>query len=194
MKSLLSVFAMLFIAASAALAADPLPVIPGAAGFGIETPAGSGRHVLNSKLAPDWDRNLVGYWNFDDGTTKSAARDGIAGKLQGERRAKRRGQSVEFADHRRYVVGDDLRFVDWNIYGRLDQLFLKLFLEELDLSVQILVDVSGSADTGDPAKGLAMRKLAAALAYVGLVNNSRVTLTAFADGIVGQAPALEIHL
>jgi len=114
----------------------------------------------------------------------------LQGKLQGERRAKRRGQSVEFADHRRYVVGDDLRFVDWNIYGRLDQLFLKLFLEELDLSLHVLLDVSGSTDGGDPDKSLAIRKLAAALAYVGLVNNNRVTLTAFADGIVAQAPNL----
>ena len=54
----------------------------------------------------------------------------FAGKLQGERRSKRRGMSVEFADYRHYVHGDDLRFVDWNIYARLDRLFLKLFLEE----------------------------------------------------------------
>ena len=59
----------------------------------------------------------------------------LQGKLQGERRSKRRGQSVEFADHRPYVAGDDLRFVDWNIYGRLEKLFLKLFLEEQDLTI-----------------------------------------------------------
>ncbi|OPX21354.1 MAG: hypothetical protein B1H04_06820 [Planctomycetales bacterium 4484_123] len=111
----------------------------------------------------------------------------LQGKLQGERRAKRRGRSVEFADHRPYVVGDDLRFVDWNIYGRLDQLFLKLFLEELDLSVQILIDTSGSVAMGEPSKELAIKKLAAALGYVGLVNNNRVTLSAFADGLRGQA-------
>ncbi|KPK80753.1 MAG: hypothetical protein AMJ81_11405, partial [Phycisphaerae bacterium SM23_33] len=110
----------------------------------------------------------------------------LQGKLQGERRAKRRGQSVEFADHRPYVVGDDLRFVDWNVYGRLDQLFLKLFLEEQDLSVQLVVDVSGSVGWGDPPKDLAIKKLAAALGYVGLVNNNRVTISAFADGVVGQ--------
>jgi len=112
----------------------------------------------------------------------------LQGKLQGERRAKRRGQSVEFADHRPYVVGDDMRFIDWNIYGRLDQLFLKLFLEELDLSLHVMLDVSGSTDWGEPDKSMAMKKLAAALAYVGLVSNCRVTLTAFADGIVAQAP------
>ena len=68
----------------------------------------------------------------------------LAGKMKGERRSKRRGQSVEFADYRNYVVGDDLRFIDWNIYARLDRLFLKLFLEEEDLSLYILVDVSKS--------------------------------------------------
>ena len=110
----------------------------------------------------------------------------LQGKLQGERRSKRRGQSVEFADHRPYVAGDDLRFVDWNIYGRLEQLFLKLFMEEQDLTVHILMDASASVGEGDPAKATALKKLAAALGYVGLVNNSRVTLSAFADGLDGQ--------
>lgn len=110
----------------------------------------------------------------------------LQGKLHGERRSKRRGQSVEFADHRPYVVGDDLRFVDWNIYGRLDKFFLKLFLAEQDLSVHIMLDCSASVAGGEPPKHLAARKLAAALAYVGLVNNNRVTVSAFADGLVGQ--------
>jgi uncharacterized protein (DUF58 family) len=110
----------------------------------------------------------------------------LQGKLQGERRSKRRGQSVEFADHRPYVVGDDLRFVDWNIYGRLDQLFLKLFLEEQDLTVHVVMDLSGSTATGEPPKDRAIRRLAAALGYVALVNNNRVTLSAFADGVVRQ--------
>jgi len=110
----------------------------------------------------------------------------LQGKLQGERRSKRRGTSAEFADHRPYVVGDDLRFIDWNIYGRLEQLFLKLFLEEQDLTLHVVLDVSGSMQSGDPPKDLFAKKLAAALAYVGLVNNNRVTLTAVADGIVAQ--------
>jgi uncharacterized protein (DUF58 family) len=55
------------------------------------------------------------------------------GRLKGERRSKRKGQSVEFADYRNYVVGDDLRFLDWNLYARLDRLFLRLFMEEEDL-------------------------------------------------------------
>lgn len=112
------------------------------------------------------------------------------GKLQGERRAKRRGQSVEFADHRPYVAGDDLRFVDWNIYGRLDQLFLKLFIEEQDLTVHILLDATGSTASGEPPKERAMKRLAAALGYIALVNNNRLTLSAFADGLVGQLASM----
>ena len=114
----------------------------------------------------------------------------LQGKLQGERRSKRRGEGVEFADHRRYVVGDDLRFVDWNIYGRLDQLFLKLFLQEQDLTVHILLDVSGSVAGGTPSKEMFSKRLAAALAYVGVVNNNRVMLSAFADGVVAQTPPM----
>jgi uncharacterized protein (DUF58 family) len=110
----------------------------------------------------------------------------LQGKLQGERRSKRRGQSVEFADHRPYVPGDDLRFVDWNIYGRLERLFLKLFLEEQDLTVHIMADASGSMTIGEPSKELFIKKLTAALGYVSLVNNNRVTISFFGDGIKSQ--------
>ncbi len=103
----------------------------------------------------------------------------FAGKLQGERRSKRRGQSVEFADYRQYVHGDDLRFVDWNIYARLDRLFLKLFLEEEDLSLIIAIDASASMDFGRPNKFVYAQRLAMALGYIGLVNHNRVTLWAF---------------
>ncbi|MEO6435773.1 MAG: DUF58 domain-containing protein [Tepidisphaeraceae bacterium] len=114
----------------------------------------------------------------------------LAGKMKGERRSKRRGQSVEFADYRNYVVGDDLRFIDWNIYARLDRLFLKLFLEEEDLSLYVLLDVSKSCDYGDPQKSLYMKKVAAALGYIGLVNYNRVTIAAMADGIVAETGAI----
>ena len=110
----------------------------------------------------------------------------LQGKLRGERRSKRRGQSVEFADYRPYVAGDDLRFLDWNIYGRLEQLFLKLFLEEQDLTVHIVVDGSASMSLGEPSKELFIKKLTAALGYVSLVNNNRVTISFFADGVKGQ--------
>ncbi|MBM4113807.1 MAG: DUF58 domain-containing protein [Phycisphaerae bacterium] len=101
------------------------------------------------------------------------------GKIQGERRSKRRGQSVEFADFRPYVHGDDLRFVDWNIYGRLDRLFLKMFLEEEDLSLILAIDASASMDWGNPNKLEFVRRLAMALGYVGLVNHNRVSLVSF---------------
>src|SRR3569832_861364 len=110
----------------------------------------------------------------------------LAGKLKGERRSKRRGQSVEFADYRNYVIGDDLRIIDWNIYGRLDRLFLKLFMEEEELSLYVLVDVSKSCDFGNPNKAQYMKRVAAALGYVGLVNYNRVTIAAMADGIVAE--------
>ncbi|MHC4641989.1 MAG: DUF58 domain-containing protein [Planctomycetota bacterium] len=110
----------------------------------------------------------------------------LKSKLQGERRSKNRGHSVEFADHRPYVAGDDLRFVDWNIYGRLEQLFLKLFLEEQDLTIHIVIDISASLSLGKPTKELFIKKLAAALGYVSLVNNNRLTISSFSEGVKGQ--------
>lgn len=110
----------------------------------------------------------------------------LQGKMQGERRSKRRGEGVEFADHRPYVSGDDLRFVDWNIYGRLDLLFLKLFLEEQDLSVHLMLDASGSMNYGEPSKHMAVRRLGAALGYISLVNNNRLSVTLIGDGVAGQ--------
>ncbi len=104
------------------------------------------------------------------------------GSMKGERRSKRRGESVEFADYRNYVPGDDLRFLDWNVYARLDKLFLKLFLEEEDLHVSVLFDISKSMDWGKPVtKGLYAKRIAAALAYIGLCNYDRVSLYAFSD-------------
>ncbi len=114
----------------------------------------------------------------------------LAGKMKGERRSKRRGQSVEFADYRNYVIGDDLRFIDWNIYARLERLFLKLFLEEEDLSLYLLVDVSKSCDFGTPNKAFYIKQVAAALGYVGLVNYNRVHILAMADGVVTESGAL----
>ncbi|MCA9180953.1 MAG: DUF58 domain-containing protein, partial [Planctomycetales bacterium] len=98
------------------------------------------------------------------------------GRLKGERRSKRKGQSVEFADFRNYVPGDDLRFVDWNLYARLDKLYLKLFLEEEDLHVYFLVDSSPSMDFGEPTKFFAARQIAAALAFVGMCRGDRVRI------------------
>ena len=114
----------------------------------------------------------------------------FSGKVQGERRSKRRGQSIEFADFRPYVHGDDLRFVDWNIFGRLDRLFLKMFLEEEDLSLIIALDTSASMRAGDPDAFDYARRTAMALAYVGLVNQHRVSLVGFSSEGVERASNL----
>lgn len=105
----------------------------------------------------------------------------FTGRLKGERRSKKRGTSVEFADYRNYVPGDDLRFIDWNIFVRLDRLFLKLFQEEEDLHVYILLDISGSMAFGKPEKMGYARRVAAALAYIGLVNMDRVVVGCFSS-------------
>ena len=114
----------------------------------------------------------------------------FSGKVQGERRSKRRGQSIDFADFRPYVHGDDLRFVDWNIFGRLDRLFLKMFLEEEDLSLIIALDTSASMRAGNPDAFDYARKVAMALAYVGLVNQHRVSLVGFSQGQIERASNL----
>jgi uncharacterized protein (DUF58 family) len=106
----------------------------------------------------------------------------MAGKLRGERRSKKRGESLEFADHRQYSQGDDLRRIDWNLYGRLEKLFLKLFLAEEDLSVYLMLDGSKSMNYGSVNKFDYARKVAAAVAYVGICNLDRVTLTVSAGG------------
>ncbi len=98
------------------------------------------------------------------------------GRLKGERKSRRKGQSVEFADFRSYVPGDDLRFIDWNTYARLDRLFLKLFLEEEDLHFYVLIDASASMDFGSPTKLEYAKQLAAALAFIGLVRADRVRI------------------
>ncbi len=107
----------------------------------------------------------------------------FVGRMKGERKSKRRGSSVEFADHRQYSIGDDLRHIDWNVYGRLDRLFLKLFLEEEDLHFYILLDTSLSMDFGEPSKLQYGKQVAAALAFIGLVNHDRVVLDTFSSGL-----------
>src|ERR1700722_12587232 len=111
------------------------------------------------------------------------------GRMKGERRSKRKGQSVEFADYRNYVIGDDLRFLDWNLYARLDRLFIRLFLEEEDLHVYILIDNSLSMDFGKPTKLHYAKQVAAALGFIGLVNLDRVMLEAFNDRLTQSMPA-----
>ena len=112
------------------------------------------------------------------------------GRMKGERRSPRKGQSVEFADYRNYSVGDDLRFLDWNLYARLDRLFLRLFMEEEDLHFSLLLDNSLSMDFGTPAKLHYARQVAAALGFIGLVNQDRVVIEVFNDRLTQSLPPL----
>ncbi|MBY0312298.1 MAG: DUF58 domain-containing protein [Phycisphaerales bacterium] len=111
----------------------------------------------------------------------------FAGKLQGERRSKARGRSVEFEDFRPYVPGDDLRHIDWNVFARLDRLFIKIFQEEQDLSLHVVLDASASMDAGRPNKLIFAQRVAMALGYLGLVNNNRVSAWVF-GGVTGGPP------
>jgi uncharacterized protein (DUF58 family) len=104
--------------------------------------------------------------------TKGAVRGG----LKGVRRSVKRGQSVEFTDYRDYALGDDLRSLDWNVYARLERLFIKLFVEEEDVTVHVLLDASASMDGGTPDKLTFGKRAAAALAYIGLASYDRVNI------------------
>jgi uncharacterized protein (DUF58 family) len=110
--------------------------------------------------------------------------------MKGERRSKRKGQSVEFADFRNYVAGDDLRFIDWNTYARLDKLILKMFLEEEDLHFYVLVDASLSMDFGTPTKLQYAKQLAAALSFIGLIRADRVKIETLGQPAHKPGPTL----
>jgi uncharacterized protein (DUF58 family) len=110
-----------------------------------------------------------------------------AGMLRANRASKRVGAGLEFADHRDYAAGDDLRYLDWNLYGRLGRLALRLFQEEEDLLVEVLVDASLSMSVGNPPKLDLALQIGAALAYVALANLDRVALSPLGDD---EAPVL----
>jgi len=112
------------------------------------------------------------------------------GLMKGERRSKRKGQSVEFADYRNYVKGDDLRFLDWNLFARLDRLFIRLFQEEEDLHFHVLIDNSLSMDFGNPSKLRYACQVAAALSFIGLVNMDRVVVEVFNEKMERSLPPL----
>ena len=116
-----------------------------------------------------------------------------AGLVRGERRSTRRGVSVEFADYRDYTKGDDLRRVDWNIYARLERPFVKLFEEEQDLTVHLLLDASRSMDwppnqVTPTNKWLYARRVAAALGYIALTGGDRLIVTTVAGGETDAPP------
>jgi uncharacterized protein (DUF58 family) len=117
-----------------------------------------------------------------------AARKSVAGQTQGERRSPRRGQSVEFADFRPYTTGDDIRRIDWNAYARLEKFFIKLFVEEEDLTVHFIVDASRSMRWGDPHKLDYALRAAGALGYVALCGLDRIACLAIGAAAEGAFP------
>jgi uncharacterized protein (DUF58 family) len=121
--------------------------------------------------------------DFDEGFLKKleylyvVSRKVFTGAMRAERRTRKVGSGVEFADHRNYTSGDDLRYLDWSVYGRLDKLLLRLFEEEEDLHIYLLVDASASMRTHDKLDYA--REVAAALSYVGLAKLDRVSIVPF---------------
>ncbi len=131
---------------------------------------------MSALITPELLRRLEQFQLLAARRAKSSAR--------GERRSKARGQSVEFADHRNYVPGDDFRYLDWNLYGRLEKLFLKLYEEERELPVRIFLDASESMAFGEPRKFDFARQVAAAVGYVALCGFDRVSVVPFPDNPV----------
>lgn len=131
---------------------------------------------------------------FDDeflkrlSTLSLMSKRAAAGVRRGERRSKKRGSGVEFADHRPYVAGDDIRFLDVGIYQRFGKLLLRLFEEEEDLSLYFLIDTSASMATQGGRKLDQAVQVAAALAYVGLAGLDRVSIVALSDHISARLP------
>jgi len=112
----------------------------------------------------------------------------FVGQLRAERRSRRVGSGIEFADHRDYVAGDDLRTIDWNIYGRMQRLLCRLFEEDEDLSIDVLFDASASMGLGTPPKLDLAMQVGAALGYVGLANLDQVAMTPIADSLGDGLP------
>lgn len=112
----------------------------------------------------------------------------FTGGQRAERRMRKVGSGIEFADHRRYTWGDDFRYIDWNVYGRVDKLLLRLFEEEEDLHIYLLLDCSRSMTIGAPPKLHYAMQVCAALAYVGLANLDRVAIIPFASELQGRLP------
>lgn len=125
-----------------------------------------------------------------------ALRRTLPAPWRGERRAaNRKGISLEFSDHRNYSAGDDVRHLDWAGYARLDQLMIKVYHDEEDLQIHVLVDDSASMNFGEPSKALFARQVAAALVWIGLSSSHRTSLAMLGDSVdlcprsIGRAAA-----
>ena len=112
----------------------------------------------------------------------------FSGRMRAERRTKKTGSGVEFADHREYQPGDDFRYLDWNVYQRFEKLLVRLYEEEEDLAIYFILDTSASMAFGDARKLRYAKKVCAALAYVGLANLDRVTMVTTSDRVMERMP------
>jgi len=132
---------------------------------------------------------------FDEATLRKLTRLTLvanqvrAGMLKGDRRSSKRGTSIEFADYREYTPGDDLRRLDWNAYARLDRPFLKLFEEEEDLAVHVLLDCSESMNWGEDGsnKFIYAQRIAAALGAIALSAGDQFTIMCMHSGSPSQS-------
>ena len=121
---------------------------------------------------------------------KIATKKGLKTPDQGEHKALQMGEGLEFLDYRKYNLGDDLRYVDWSVYGRLDKLFIKLFHAEKSQTIHILLDMSRSMGWGDFPKYINAKKIAAAVSYICLSNLDKVGVAAFSDRIRKTNPPM----
>jgi len=111
-----------------------------------------------------------------------------SGELSASRRSKEVGAGIEFSDRREYFLGDDFRYIDWKAFGRTEKALLRLFVEEKDLQVNILLDSSASMGVGEPPKIESAKKLAAAISYMVLFNLDRVGVTIFSENVTHFLP------
>lgn len=146
-------------------------------GFGKQSSASRQAGELASAQGPLFDEAFQRKLE----TLAIVSRRAFAGRQRAERRTKKRGSGIEFADHREYAAGDDFRFVDWNAYQRFGRLLVRMFEEQEDLSIYLLVDCSGSMGFAGSAKFDQARRLCAALAYVGLANLDRISVGALGE-------------
>lgn len=114
-------------------------------------------------------------------TLRMSSKMKMTAGMSGGRKSSMKGNSVEFSDFREYILGDDIRKIDWNAYGRMDRLFIKLFQEEKEGVFRIFLDGSKSMDYGEKKKSVLARRIAGMLSYIILNNLDRVYLTKLGD-------------
>lgn len=148
--------------------------------FGVGKKRGSASTAPAALFDEEFQRKLE--------TLALVSRTVLAGQMRAERRSKKRGSGIEFADHREYAPGDDFRFVDWNAYQRFGRLLVRMYEEQEDLSIYLLVDCSGSMGFGRGHKFDQARRLCAALAYMGLSNLDRVSVGGLGQGVPACQP------